>query len=150
MYICTYMYTNIKIHIYMYMQTLTHICTIHIYIHAPGLAAYYGVASVSRINQIVGLFCKRALQKRRYSAKDNCNFLIPLTIATLYLYVQIYTCTKVPYKCAHVYMYKGIMYPLYMYKDKYTNLTKYATYTKLSMCKSIHVYRIHVDMNMLV
>ena len=29
----------------------------------------YGVASVSRIDQIVGLFCRRALRKRRYSIK---------------------------------------------------------------------------------
>ena len=31
---------------------------------------HYGVASVSRIDQIIGLFCKRALLKRRYSAKE--------------------------------------------------------------------------------
>jgi len=30
----------------------------------------YWVASLSRIDQIIGLFCKRALQKRRFSAKD--------------------------------------------------------------------------------
>ena len=30
----------------------------------------YGVASVSRIDKIIGLFCIRALQKRRYSAKN--------------------------------------------------------------------------------
>jgi len=31
---------------------------------------HYGVASVSRINKIIVLFCKRALLKRRYSAKE--------------------------------------------------------------------------------
>jgi len=31
--------------------------------------------SVSRIDQIVGLFCKRALYKRRYSAKETYNFI---------------------------------------------------------------------------
>jgi len=30
----------------------------------------YGVARISSILKITGLFCKRALQKRRYSAKD--------------------------------------------------------------------------------
>jgi len=30
----------------------------------------YGVASISRILQTIGLFCKKALQKRRYSAKE--------------------------------------------------------------------------------
>ena len=37
----------------------------------------YGVASISRLLQIIGLFCKRALQKRRYSAKETCNFKEP-------------------------------------------------------------------------
>jgi len=35
----------------------------------------YGVASVSRINKIIGLFCKRALQKRLYSAKEIYNLI---------------------------------------------------------------------------
>ena len=37
----------------------------------------YGVASVSRIDKIIALFCKRSLQKRRYSAKETCNFVDP-------------------------------------------------------------------------
>jgi len=37
----------------------------------------YGVALVSRIDTIIGLFCKRALQKRQYSAKETCNFIDP-------------------------------------------------------------------------
>jgi len=39
--------------------------------------AAYGVALVSRIDKIIGLFCKRALQKRRYSAKETYNFIDP-------------------------------------------------------------------------
>jgi len=37
----------------------------------------YGVALVSTIDKIIGLLCKRALQKRRYSAKETCNFIDP-------------------------------------------------------------------------
>jgi len=37
----------------------------------------YGVATVSRIDQIIGLFCKRDLSKRRYSAKETYNFIDP-------------------------------------------------------------------------
>jgi len=37
----------------------------------------YGVASISRLLKILGLFCKRALQKRRYSAKETYNFKKP-------------------------------------------------------------------------
>jgi len=53
----------------------------------------YGVASVSRIDKIVGLFCKRALQKRRYSAKETYNLIDPtdrsylMTVATPYEYL---------------------------------------------------------------
>ena len=31
----------------------------------------------SRIDEIIGLFCKRALYKRRYSAKETYNFMDP-------------------------------------------------------------------------
>ena len=37
----------------------------------------YGVASVSRIDEILGLFCKRALYKRQYPAKETFNFIDP-------------------------------------------------------------------------
>jgi len=35
----------------------------------------YGVALVSRIDEIIGLFCKRALYNRYYIAKKNYNFI---------------------------------------------------------------------------
>ena len=37
----------------------------------------YGVAATSRLLKRIGLFCKRDLQKRRYSAKETCNFKEP-------------------------------------------------------------------------
>ena len=37
----------------------------------------YGVALVSRIDKIIGLFCKRALQKGEYSAQETCDFIDP-------------------------------------------------------------------------
>ena len=46
----------------------------------------YGVALVSRIDTIIGLFGKRALQKRQYSAKETYNLSILLTVATPYPY----------------------------------------------------------------
>jgi len=36
-----------------------------------------GVASISRLLKIIGLFCKRALQKRLYSAKETYDFKEP-------------------------------------------------------------------------
>ena len=37
----------------------------------------YGVATISRLLKIIGLLCKRALQKRRYSAKETYDFKKP-------------------------------------------------------------------------
>jgi len=37
----------------------------------------YGVATISRLLKIIGLFCKRALQKRLYSAKETYNLKEP-------------------------------------------------------------------------
>jgi len=37
----------------------------------------YGVAYVSRTDKLIGLFCKRALWKRLYSAIQTCNLIDP-------------------------------------------------------------------------
>jgi len=37
----------------------------------------YGVASISRLLKMTGLFCKRTLYKRLYSAKETYNFMEP-------------------------------------------------------------------------
>ena len=37
----------------------------------------YGVATISRLLKIIGLFCKRALHKRRYSGKETWTFKEP-------------------------------------------------------------------------
>ena len=37
----------------------------------------HGVAGISRLLKIIGLFWKRALEKRQYSAKETCNFKEP-------------------------------------------------------------------------
>ena len=37
----------------------------------------YGVATISRLLKIIGLFCKRALLKRRYSANETYHFWEP-------------------------------------------------------------------------
>ena len=38
---------------------------------------YYGVVMISRLLKIIRLFCKRALLKRRYSAKETYDFKEP-------------------------------------------------------------------------
>jgi len=37
----------------------------------------YGLATISRLFKITGLFCQKALLKRRYSAKKTRNFMEP-------------------------------------------------------------------------
>ena len=50
----------------------------------------YGVATISRL-QIIGLFCKRVLQKRRHSAKETYNFKEPTNCShAIYAYVPIH------------------------------------------------------------
>jgi len=38
---------------------------------------YYGVATISRLLKIIGLFCKRDINKRLYSTKETYNFKEP-------------------------------------------------------------------------
>jgi len=45
----------------------------------------YGVATISRLLKIIGLFCKRVLQNRRYSAKETHNLRSLLIVANPYL-----------------------------------------------------------------
>ena len=55
------------------------------------------MASVSRIDTIIGLFCKRDLQKRQYSAKETYDLIDPTVIpyilcVSIFIYVGIYMC----------------------------------------------------------
>ena len=54
---------------YIYMYTYIYINTCHPYT--------YGVTLVSGIDKITGLFFKRALEKRLYSAKETYDFIDP-------------------------------------------------------------------------
>ena len=57
----------------------------------------YGVATTSRLLKIIGLFCKRALLKRQYSAKETCNFKKPTN--RTHLIAQHRLCER---KCARM------------------------------------------------
>jgi len=50
---------------------------IHSYIHICTHTSRYRVATMRRLLKITGLFCKRALEKRLYSAKQTYNFKEP-------------------------------------------------------------------------
>ena len=67
-YICAYIYMNICtykcVYTYIYAYIYMNICT-YTYVFAGGYyilaGGYYGVALASRIDKMIGLFCKRAL-----------------------------------------------------------------------------------------
>jgi len=55
----------------------------------------YGVATISRLLKIIGLFCKRDLQKRRYSAKETYNFIDPTDCSHPIMNVLILLCCDI-------------------------------------------------------
>ena len=84
-YICVHTHTYIHIYIRIYIYTYIHIyICVHTYknIHTTS-RIWNGVATISRLLKMIGLFCKRALLKRRYSAKE--------TYTHVYIHIQIST-----------------------------------------------------------
>jgi len=78
--------------------------------------AYYGVAMTRRLLKIIGLFCKRALSKRLYSAKETYDFKEPTNRSHPRLVISGYLC----YCTRHVASNYVILYYyiccFYMYK----------------------------------
>ena len=69
-YICTVRDTSL------FVPCLTHImCNTWVKrnTHISCVCNTHGVATISKLLQIIGLCCKRALQKRQYSAKETSN-----------------------------------------------------------------------------
>ena len=112
-------------------------------------SASYGVATTSRFLKIIGLFCKKILQKRRYSAKmtynfgepTNCSHPIPPShlcaipsdkpIACLLVYMKknqgfIHICK---FKGLYIYVQKQLPVFLHIYRC-------FCTY----MCMNMYVY----------
>jgi len=61
--------------------------------------SWYGVVTIHRLLQIISLFCKWALQKRQYSAKETYNFKEPTNRShpiALYLAIAIYLLVHPP------------------------------------------------------
>jgi len=77
-YVYMYEYIYVYTHTYIYMH-IKMVITIHKYKHNSydSPSSWYGVATISRLLQIICLFCKRALQKRLYSARETYNFKEP-------------------------------------------------------------------------
>jgi len=111
---CKYLYIHIHPCLYLYTQVswqwqeekMVHcsellLQTLHVYIYTYT----HGVATISRLLKIIGLFCKRALQKRPIFSKDTCNFKEPTNRSRpmwIYLHAFVNTCI---YMYIHVYIY---------------------------------------------
>ena len=65
-------------------------------------------ATISRLHNIIGLFCKRALQKRRYSAKETYNVETPThhshTISCAHAFVMAIFCAAFIILHTHMYI----------------------------------------------
>jgi len=71
-YTCVYIYV---VYIYMYSRYMSIRFSVYMYTY---MCIYIsGVAMISRLLKTIGLFCKRALSKRLYSAKETSNLKEP-------------------------------------------------------------------------
>jgi len=71
---------------------------IHVAVMSHMIYMRYGVATISRLLQILGLFCKRALYKRRYSAKETYNFKEPINRSHPICHMHAIQVQPVPWK----------------------------------------------------
>jgi len=107
----TYLYMYVYINIYICMQwiyTQTYICTYHRW--------WYGVATISRLIQLIGLFCKRALWKRLNSAKETYNFKEPTNRSHP---ITVNEAAIIAHKDLRVYINVRINVHMYVYKYVY-------------------------------
>jgi len=61
----------------------------HIFERQTYVTYRYGVATISRLLKMIGLFCKRALEKRRYSAKETYNLKEPTNRSHPIIHIDI-------------------------------------------------------------
>jgi len=63
---------------------------------------HYGVATISRFLTITGLFCKRAIQKRRYSAKETYGFKEPTDCSHPIFWFRLHVLLHSTYSLMHL------------------------------------------------
>jgi len=85
-------------HIWLHTRTAVN-CAVVCVIHVNDTGLTYGVASISRLLKIIGIFCKRALHKRLYSAKETVACVIHMNDSCLtYKWFMSHTCVSLTYK----------------------------------------------------
>jgi len=106
LYTRTLLFTHTRTLIYTYLDEYLYQICVNIYLNIFCVNIYldfyiwmniytrYGMATIRRLLKIVSLFCKRALQKRLDSAKENNNFKEPTHRShpiCVIIYLDIYT-----------------------------------------------------------
>jgi len=72
-----YMYVHVCVYIYTHTRECVYSQPLYFMLGDTGIhVRSYGVARISRLLEIIGLFCQRALSKRRYSAKETYHFTV--------------------------------------------------------------------------
>jgi len=101
---CRYTYTDIYSYKYygIYVIYTLNIHCIYILYTLCITRVCYGVATISRLLKIMGLFCKRALKKRQYSAKETYNFKEPTNRSHPITESRLYSNFFQPVLCRHV------------------------------------------------
>jgi len=100
----------------------------------------YGVAMISKLLKLIGLFCKRALWKRLYSTKETYNLIDPTnwshpislihihTFSCMCLYTCLYTCMCLQYisqTCVYMYIYTRVYSCVCLYIYIYIHVSVY-------------------------
>ena len=80
--ICLHMFMSVSVSIFVYVAAAIAVAVVVAVLiiygyDLNGSSRGYGVATISTLLKIIGLFCKRALQNRLYSAKETYNFKEP-------------------------------------------------------------------------
>ena len=80
--ICLHLFMSVSVSVFVYVAAAiavaVSVAVLILYGYDyNGSTCGYGVATISRLLKIIGLFCKRALQKRLYSAKETYDFKEP-------------------------------------------------------------------------
>jgi len=143
-YMCVYTHLHICIYVYIYTCVYIYMCIyIHIYIHREifmyiHIDTWYvlWVATISRLLKLIGLFCRRALRKRTYSAKavynlkESTNHSHPIVFQAYPLHI---------YVCAHVHMYVHI-YLCWSFKNALTGPgSNVRSMVLFSICVSVYI-----------
>ena len=105
----------------------------------------YGVATVSRIDEIIGLFCKRDLSNRQYSAKETYHFIDP-TDRSHPIVTLIHTPRHISMTMTFTYMTMTFTYTRYAFmqdtRDSHSYTSTRDSYSYTS--NLIHLYKVRI------